>query len=187
MGDKKAFAEAMALLAEVYDREVSEQLVGIYFEALRELSIEELCSAIGNLIKTRVFPSFPKPAEIIVACRGTDDDRALRAWLTALDALRRIGPWDSVRFARDPVIHSVVEAMGGWGRFCEMEKDEVPFRQKDFMQYYRLLHNEKHPEHLAGIFEIDNSEKGLLKWAKRSIVTITEQQKPLPLALGAPR
>jgi hypothetical protein len=163
--DDLKFAELMAVLAEVYDdgRPPSKLKMEVYFRALEQFGIDDIERAVKELIYTRTTASFPKPAEIIQAIRGTVSNQATLAWLDVLETVKRVGHYQSVKFS-NPVIHSVIEVMGGWVRLAsEMTTDEEKWKQREFERLYEvLLRNPrgKHPDYLPGWIEIDNAAKG---------------------------
>jgi len=68
-----------------------------------------------------------------------------------------------VRFD-DPVIHAVIEAMGGWVRLAgDMKADEEKWKQKEFERLYQVLSKNPRdnvPSYLPGLCEIQNAANG---------------------------
>lgn len=161
--DRKRFAGLMAALAEVFDQgnDLSEIKMRIYWEALKEYEIQDIERGVGKMLKGRVYPSFPKPAEIIKEIRGNSQEQGMMAWIDVKKAIEHLGHGDSVQFS-NPVIHSVIEAMGGWVELCLSPRDELHWKEKEFLRLYEVLsaHGGKHPEYLAGQHEIHNRAHG---------------------------
>jgi hypothetical protein len=161
--DMRMFAALMAALSEVFDsgREVSKVKMDIYYESLKEFDVKTLEVAVKRIIKGRVYASFPKPAEIIQEITGTVENQATLAWVKVLTAVKRHGNYMSVRFD-DPVIHSVINSMGGWIQLGNMKVDETVWKQKEFEKLYLTIapRGGKHPTYLPGIFETDNGARG---------------------------
>lgn len=161
--DDLEFAKVMMALSEIFDggREPSPLKVELYFQSLRDYQIEDIKNAVSVMIRTRVFPSFPKPAEIIQEINGTAKDRSLSAWILVTDAIRRHGSYESVQF-EDSVIHSVVDVMGGWPKLCQTNEDELKWKQKEFENLYQVIgrRDGNHPNHLPGIIELENRMNG---------------------------
>ncbi|HOG24270.1 MAG TPA: DUF6475 domain-containing protein [Candidatus Omnitrophota bacterium] len=180
--DKKKFAALMAAMAEVFDRgaEISALKMDLYFKALERYPIDHISLAISNLIQGRVFPSLPKPAEIIQEIQGKAENRATEAWLLALEGIRRVGNYQSVKFV-DPVIHSVIQAMGGWPRFCDGEAKDEKWKQKEFERLYTVIAERpgKHPQYLPGDHELQNAALGHEQ--KQEIVQIGFEQEKIRL------
>lgn len=55
----------ITMLAEVYEKQLTKPFVNIYYEVLREMSDDNFKQAIRRLLSERVYPTFPKPAEIL--------------------------------------------------------------------------------------------------------------------------
>ena len=164
MQDYKKFALMMATLAEVFNdgKEISKIKMEIYFKSLEKYPIDHISEAITNMINTRVYPSFPKPAEILQEINGKKEYMATEAWLQVINTIKRVGNYQSVKFA-DAAIHSTIEAMGGWLQLCMMTKDEVKWKQKEFEHLYEVISSScdgKHPDYLPGQHEINNSARG---------------------------
>lgn len=172
--DRKQFAALMVALSEIFDggKELSKERIQLYWLALKEYTIEQVQQAASDIIRERVYPSLPKPAEIIEAIRGKESDRATMAWLEVIYALRRIGTYESVRFS-NPAIHAVIEHMGGWPEMGNMPTEEEKWKQREFEKLYTLMEGKKDPpEYLPGRIEIDNAARGFQKHV------------PEPIAIG---
>ena len=160
--EDKQFIGLMKGLAEVFDsgNTISVLRVEIYWRALESYTLEQVNRAISELIKTRVFPSLPKPAEIIAAIEGNVEDRALTSWLEVLNAVKHIGTYQSVKFS-NPVIHSVIEGMDGWLALGNTPNKELKWKQKEFIALFLTLSKgssgRDHPVHLPGRIELSNS------------------------------
>ncbi|MGV1045540.1 DUF6475 domain-containing protein [Limnohabitans sp.] len=97
-----------------------------------------------------MFP--PKVADIVRALQGTHGDRSLIAWGKTLEAMSRVGAWRDVVFD-DPVIHAVVQDLGGWVKLCRMPSKDIGYVQHRFCQTYQAYASVGHldyPAVLAG-------------------------------------
>ena len=65
MLDKVIFAQNMAGLCEVYNRELTKTLQNIYYAILKDMEDDDFKQAIKRLLQERVCATFPKPAEIL--------------------------------------------------------------------------------------------------------------------------
>ncbi|MBN2251061.1 MAG: hypothetical protein JW724_03185 [Candidatus Altiarchaeota archaeon] len=160
--DAGKFAAIIVSLAEVFNdgKEPSKALIKLYWHALKGYTVEQVHKAAGDILRERVFPSLPKPAEIIEAIRGSQGDRAIRAWIDTLTAIRKVGSYKSVKFS-DPVIHAVVEFMGGWPAMGEMRVDEEKWKQREFERLYACMESGGgYPEYLLGLIEKVNGSAG---------------------------
>lgn len=91
------------------------------------------------------------------------EDRAMIVWGIVVKIMAQRGAYLSVKFD-DPIIHSVIEMMGGWPEFCHIPIDQ--WMRKEFINAYISLsknsNHSNHPKYLKGIFEIENRFKGYL-------------------------
>lgn len=159
--DEKRFAEIMAALAEIFDngKEPTTMKISLYYTALEGFTIEQITEAVKMMVRERVYPSFPKPGEIIEVIQGSQNDRAALAWTQVVDALISVGPYLSVEF-KDHVIHSTINAMGGWIELGKVTNDELKWKQKEFESFYTIFSRKQdHPEYLPGSLEIENSAR----------------------------
>ena len=159
MKNKKKYMEFMNGMAAVFDREVNKILIDVYWKILEPFTDEQCEGAFNKIITTSKF--WPKPAEIIEIIQGDGSEKAVLAWIKADKAVRNHGPYVSVRFD-DPVIHGVIEILGGWAKFQECPGDEWKWRQKEFERLYGIVESRggKVPEYLPGSVEINNNARG---------------------------
>lgn len=158
MKNERLFREYMVALSEVHGKVISALLHSIYWKTLEPYTDEECEQAFKELTLSSRF--FPKPADFIEVLRGKADDQATRAWIMAIETVRRVGPYQSIRFA-DPVIHGVLKFMGGWSAAGDWSKDELKWKQKEFERLYAIMaKGGNHPDYLPGVHEIDNAANG---------------------------
>lgn len=162
MKNEIKFKEYLATLCELHDRTMSKLLTDLYWKVLGPFTDEQCEKAFKELIYSSKF--FPKPVDFIEVLRGKNENRATEAWLIVLESVRRIGNYQSVKF-NDPVIHSVVQAMGGWPQLCTMEMAEEKWKQKEFERLYEVILEQegKHPDYLPGTHEMENFRTGFEK------------------------
>ena len=135
--DKPQFAAMMNALAEYYNREISEGLMGMYWQGLEHHDLSAVREAMNRHMQNPESGQFfPKIADIARMLTGTSSDRALQAWAKVDQAVRRVGTYADVVFD-DPVIHRVLHEMGGWIAMGEKTEDEWPFVAKEFENRYR--------------------------------------------------
>jgi len=161
---KKRFAQIMIALGEYYGRELSPQLIDIYWRALDGYDIETIDRAIQRHLKSPDNGQyFPKVADIVRLVSGTSTEAAHTAWAKVEAAVSSVGGWRSVVFD-DPLIHAVIQDMGGWIFICERDADEWPFTGKEFRErYVAMARAEGRPRvsgHLVGRVEAENRRMG---------------------------
>ena len=188
--DMKPLAEILDFLAEGLGTEMTAVKHRFYYAALSDLTIEDIKLAANRIARTATF--FPKPAEFREHIIGDKDTMAIEAWVKAH---KSINMYQSVQFD-DPVIHSTIEAMGGWVKFCQSEgySDET-WKRKDFEKIYKSLVGvaRESPLYLTGLTELENNARGLNEFIKppkfigdesKRIAIECEKVKALPAGEG---
>lgn len=178
MKNEIKFKEYMATICELFDKSLSKLLTDLYWKVLEPYTDEQCEKAFKEIIYSSRF--FPKPADFIEAIEGTKKDRATEAWLDVLETIKRVGNYQSIRFA-DASIHSVVNAMGGWPELCRMTGDEVKWKQKEFERLYEVIgaNGGGHPDYLPGTCEIENFRNGYD--IKPDVINIGYEKKKIKL------
>ena len=158
MKNKKSFIKYMATLAVIFDKELTDALAEVYWQVLEPFSDEDCDKAFQKVMATSRF--WPKPADFLEVLQGTEEEKAVNAWIEVDRAMKRIGTYSSVTF-KDHVIHSVIETMGGWISLGETCSSEWKWKQKEFERLYTFMEKRAdHPGHLPGLIEIDNQARG---------------------------
>lgn len=170
--DESEFAGLCGLMSEVFKTPASTALIGIYFRALKDLSIEQVTAAVEQAIATKKF--FPKPAELRDLIEGGADNRASQAWAMFLEAAGS-GGHASIQFS-DRAMASAMEAVfGGWTQACGMLSatcsDEMTAHyQKAFLRQYGAALSSRRdiPLYRPGLSEVSMREQGGT-WAGRMV------------------
>jgi hypothetical protein len=159
MKNEIKFKEYMATLCELHDRTMSKLLTDLYWKVLEPFTNEQCEEAFKEIIYSNKF--FPKPADFREVLLGKKSNKATEAWLEVLNAVARIGNYQSIKFD-DSAIHSVIQAMGGWPQLCMMESTEEKWKQKEFERLYEVIAGRggKHPDYLPGTTEMENHKLG---------------------------
>ena len=175
MKNRKLFKEYMTALAELFGKELTALLNGLYWKILEPFGDEQCEAAFKELIFSSRF--FPKPADFLDLLRGKKEDQAARAWIKVVDAVRGIGNYESVQFD-DPIIHSVFKFWGGWGVTADWKESELKWKQKEFERLYVIMSaNKEHPTYLPGLNEINNAASGCDIQAKPVRIGFDDQKK----------
>lgn len=165
--DFDRFAEMLNSVGEMYGKQVSSTMMGMYFKALEEYDIRDLQRAFNLHVRNPdngMF--FPKPADLVRMMGGDTGTQSGIAWSKVIETVRRVGAYSSVAFD-DSIIHRVVTDMGGWPKLCEMKEAETPFVAKDFERRYqgyamrRAGLDAGHEPILIGITDALNSKYGI--------------------------
>lgn len=164
--DRGNFYALMTGLFEMYGKKGSPELLEIYFNALRAYDIADLGRAANQHALDPDSGQFmPKPADFVRHIDGSKETRAMRAWSKVERAVRGIGPYPTIVFD-DPIIHAVIEDMGGWLDLCNCPKEsDFVFRGREFekrYQGYALQGGAKEfPRVLIGLIEADCNQRNL--------------------------
>jgi hypothetical protein len=163
---KEGFNEVINTIAEIYPKDVpSIQGQKIYFMIFSKNfeSDDEFMNATLKVLETRVFTSFPKPAEFLEACKRKDDieSEVILAISDVKNAIKKYGAYNNVCF-ENPVIHKVIQNLfGSWVKMCKMELEEFDNLIKwDFPKIYKHYREQKIKEvplFLEGIATHNNS------------------------------
>lgn len=135
--EKRDFMEVMTGLSEYYGREVSVPVIKIYWEGLRVYDLQAIREAAGRHIADPDAGKWmPKIADIVKMLSGTTGDAALIAWAKVDKAVRAVGTYSDVVFD-DPIIHRVLQDMGGWVMLGTKTDHDWQFVAKEFETRYR--------------------------------------------------
>lgn len=162
--DFNDFCDLLSLIAEQYQKPVSEGAMMLYFQGLIDYEFEAIKQALFRHIRNPDNGQFmPKIADIVRMMQGSTKDSALLAWTRVDWAVRCVGTQVSVVFD-DEIIHAVIDDMGGWASLGRKTNDDWPFVAKDFEARYRSYkqRNEpvKHSSVLGGLYDSVNLPNG---------------------------
>jgi hypothetical protein len=159
--DIEDFAGLMALLAEVFGKDLTPQLVEIYFRALADFPIERIAAAIDEAVRRLKF--FPKPTELIELIEGSPDDQAEQAWAQFWLALNRGGTHRSLNCEDVILAETIRRQYGSWADAWNIPRPEdnppgFQIHHRNFVSTYRDLARRPQPwdPYLIGQFEAAN-------------------------------
>lgn len=160
MLSKAKLVEGMTLLCELVGHEASEFLYRAYYTVLQDLTDEQFEEAVFEALRVQKWSKLPMPGQLLEYIHGKPEDMALIALEKVERAFSQAGCYRSVVFD-DPLIHAVIQALGGWHNFS-FELDEWAFRRKDFLNTYRAFIGKDVPTplRLAGRTELDPMNRG---------------------------
>lgn len=151
--DRQRFASLLSDVLAFYGQDANPFSATVWWNACETFSFEQVSKAISRHATDPERGQFaPKPADIVRQLQGTATDRAMVAWGKFFDAMGRVGAYADVVFD-DPVIHAVVDDMGGWPKVCRSEMSELSYTQHRFTESYRAYlgrENFEYPKRLAG-------------------------------------
>jgi len=158
--DSERFAEVMTTLAIVFDKELSNAKLDIYFEFLKvyDINLVELAAKhiMANRMITGTFPLISEFVQAIEYNGRTLDEFAELAWRTFNNTVHSISLLDKVYF-EDGAITEVIKTLGGWANMENQNVDETVFRRQ-FLNLYTGFVKQKPKS------EILNPTKRLVNW-----------------------
>jgi len=183
--DFDCFVDIIQAVSEQYGKRLSDSVLALYWQGLQDFELIAVRDALGRHLRNTDTGQFmPKIADIIKMLQGSSLDSALNAWAKIDQALRQVGPYETVVFD-DPLIHRVLHDMGGWMMLGQKTDDEWPFVAREFEQRYRGFksRNERfeYPAKLIGVSEAHNSKEGH-KTAQPMLIGDATQAKAVMLA-----
>jgi len=163
--DKAGFGELLHGVMAYYKQDLSPFTLSLWWQACAGYDLEQVSKALSAHAvdpETGRYP--PKIADVVRQLAGTTTDRAEAAWSKAMRAISGVGPWRDVVFD-DPVIHAVIDALGGWPKVCSTTVDDLSYLQHRFVTSYKALSKDV-PEYsrvLRGLRSPDEiyAQKGL--------------------------
>jgi hypothetical protein len=160
----QSFRDGIDGVMSFYGKGVSTFALDVWWTALKGYDLSAVIDAFNRHLANPDNGQFaPKPADIIRMLQGSTQDAALRAWAKVDQSVRRVGTYNDVVFD-DPVIHRVIQDMGGWIGLGAKNEDEWPFVAKEFENRYRGFKARSeipdYPAKLIGIANAHNQQKG---------------------------
>lgn len=167
--DRTRFASAIHGTFEIYSvKQVSEQLMDIWWATLKPYDIADVCRALTKHISDPERGQFPpKPADVIrfLACGEKEQLENLKGkaemqWLNVTKAITCCGAYRTPKF-KDPLTTATISALGGWPFICGKTTQQLDFLQKQFVSTYVDFEKsplEALPNHIAGIEDIQRNK-----------------------------
>ena len=157
------FIEVLSGVHDFYGKDMSKFALQVWMQACDTFDVEQVSKALSaHLMDAERGQFMPKPADIVRQLQGTKTDRSLLAWGKVLDAMQRVGAYQSVVFD-DAAIHAAIEDNGGWPNVCRTKTDDLPFLEKRFCDSYKAYATKgdfHYPGELSGVHAIENGAKG---------------------------
>jgi len=165
--DKKEFFQTITACGLMYDKELTQPLVKMYFQALSKFSLAEvihgfsehtLCSKHGSF--------FPKPANIASHIEKIHEpalsceQRAELCWEEVMIKLEKIGPYGNLEM-EDKQAMAAVNVIG-WQKLNNSTYDQLVWIKKEFISQYSTYENaplELIPAKISGLIEQDRDKK----------------------------
>lgn len=180
--DRSKFQDLMTDALAFYRRDLSRFALSVWWQACQPFDFEQVAKALtAHAMDAERGRFAPMPADIVRQLQGTQTDRSLIAWGKVLDAIQRVGAYQSVVFD-DGAIHAAIEDMGGWVKLCRGNSDDLPHVQRRFCETYRVYAKRPdiaYPPKLLGEHEVTNLLSGKSVAAPLLIGDVERAQKTL--------
>ncbi len=162
--DFDSFVDILQVVAEQYGKRLSDGLIALYWQGLKDYDFAAVRDALGRHIRNPDSGMFmPKIADVVKMLQGSTQDSALIAWAKVDKAVRQVGTYLDVVFD-DPLIHRVIHDMGGWIALGTKTEDEWPFVAREFENRYRGFKARgevpEYPSRLVGVAGSHNEREG---------------------------
>lgn len=167
--EKARFKKIMMMTGELYDKNITETLLDLYFSVLKDFSVDHVAEAFTAHIRSTDAAGtfFPKPADIIRLINGTKkeedektDQNAEIAWSDVIGKVASLGSYRNFE-SDDKVSVAVIVALGGWMRVCSSNYDQLPWLKKEFISAYKSFSSKRLdelPYYAPGRVEIENDK-----------------------------
>ena len=188
--DKERFFICLVGSAEVVGKELSKHGMKLYWEMLKDYDIDAVEKAFVQHGRNPDSGQFmPKPADIIKHIDGGGADRGMLAWSKVDKSVRRIGQYVDAVVFDDPIIHAVIDDMGGWAHLCGIQtEDDLKFKGIEFGKRYRaytMSQNLSYPALLHGIGEQGRAPVLIGDKAKAQLVLESGDGTRLKISTGS--
>lgn len=142
--ERKHVQKLMVVLAEVYNRQISQAAIGVMADALMDLDGAAVVTALKKYISDPNSKGFPMPGQIrsMVSPEMSSDQLAVEAASKIVEAMAKFG-WtnaDNARTFMGEIAWDVVTREGGWTALCERtNNDDLPFLKSQWRELAKVV------------------------------------------------
>lgn len=136
MINKELFYKKMEMLFGLFNKDVTDDIYTVYYEALKGLDNSQFSKTVELIIKTCKF--MPMPAEFLEITSENPETKAMLALQEVEKSFGSVGIYGNVHFI-DERIGQTIQIIGGWTKICSMNDNEWKFARRDFIKIYKLL------------------------------------------------
>ncbi|KKM14621.1 hypothetical protein LCGC14_1704240 [marine sediment metagenome] len=140
MIDEQKFKEQMAVLGEIYNKEISPALAETFWNVLSDCSDEDFAKA-ADLYMRSPATFFPTPGQLLELMAGTAKERAHAAWGEVLIQIQNIR---TARFD-DPATARAVQMLGGAEMLGHTSYEQLEFKKHQFVEAYESMADREFP------------------------------------------
>jgi len=159
---KNLYDAVYAMYKRPSDPEPNPVVYELFYESIKSLGFDAVKKGFSVHIQSPDNGKWmPKPADIIRIIEGTSQDTAHIAWSKVRKSISVVGSYQTVVFD-DPIIHRVIQDMGGWIRICGLNEKDISYTGHEFKNRYQAFKNQgevpDYPAKLSGLHEGENQE-----------------------------
>jgi hypothetical protein len=193
--DARPFLSVLNAVAEICDRDLSDAAQTLYFDALKEFSLEDCVRALEHAVKYQRF--MPMVSELRALIVGDTDAATERAWREYKRVAFAVGAYRSPTFADGALAATIIAVFGTWTAACsaDLSPEMWVAKRREFERVYRGLVQDgvSGPTQLVGFCEQANIEGGYAPMRRSGQVMAgdgTELRRvppgSKPIAIGEP-
>ena len=174
VADSAKFRVLVTQVMSYYGKDVTDFTLQVFWDGLKDFSLDDVSKALSIHARDADKGQWsPKVADIVRILEGGNSDRAAMAWSKVGHAIRCVGPYQTIIFD-DPLVHAVITEMGGFSKLCDVNTEDMPFREKDFVARYRNYSSRgvipQYPPKIVGEHEADCMAKALPQWVPDAVM-----------------
>jgi hypothetical protein len=136
--DQVPFMRRLVALAALFDKELAPSTQVLYFEGLRDLSLEDCVRAMSAAVTGCTF--MPKPVELRHFVVSSDEDAAEAAWIEFRRQARLVGAYQSPVFEDAALADALLAIFRTWPAACQTDLSPEMWAstRKEFGRVYRV-------------------------------------------------
>src|ERR1700685_1312519 len=136
--DRAEFLRRLEALAALFDKELAPSTQVLYFEALRDLSLDDCARAMSAAVTGCKF--MPKPVELRNFVVPADEDAAEAAWIEFKRQARLVGAYQSPVFEDAALADALIAIFRTWPGACQTDFSPEMWasKRKEFGRVYRV-------------------------------------------------
>ncbi len=149
---------------EYYDKQISKELLQMYFNGLTQYSIEEVELAINQHMQDadrgRFFPKIADFSHKLEKSALSAEEKAEIAWAEIERKIRVTGSYGTLKL-EDGVALAALKGFTSWKDLCMMDVSKITWAKKEFMSLYSTYDKapiESLPQSLHGRIELEKSK-----------------------------
>jgi hypothetical protein len=166
--NEKEFVKILTIAAEVFGKEMSQGLIKVYFETLKDISFEQVSQALSSTVKTLKW--FPKPSEIRELALQGKKILADEAWAEVLMLKDSCCGTGLEPVYSSPMIEQAARSVGGLNGIWMAGVDQESYIRHAFVQAYNGLAEREHKDLMIGAPSREEAKQILNKIQEKRVV-----------------